>query len=97
MDTNYTTQLFLSMLFFAPGIVLFVGLAFVGLLMAMEKTIFRGQTSQLNLSAQTGNIDFTANANPAPGAIVQGLKQATTARDVHATQEAHKTRKVANQ
>lgn len=41
METSYTTQLMLSMLFFAPGIILFAGLAFVGVLMVVEKTFFQ--------------------------------------------------------
>ena len=35
MDT-YTQQLILSLLFFAPGIILLTSLIFVGILMAME-------------------------------------------------------------
>lgn len=38
---DFTVQLALSMLMFAPGVVLFVGLAFVGILMVLEKTFFK--------------------------------------------------------
>ncbi len=74
MDTNYTAQLVLSMLFFAPGIILFVGLAFVGVLMVIEKTAFRANTTA-NLTQQP--LDLPQTANPAPGAIVNALKDAT--------------------
>ncbi len=74
METSYTTQLALSMLFFAPGIVLFVGLAFVGILMALEKTVFKGQANAtLNVATP---IDLQPTANPEPGSIVNALKDA---------------------
>lgn len=73
MDSNFTTQLTLSMLFFAPGVLLLAGLAFVGLLMLLEKTVFAK-------NAATGMTDAKAtlptDANPAPGQIVDGLKTA---------------------
>ena len=68
METSYTTQLALSMLLFAPGLVLFVGLAFVGVLVALEKTVFRGQ-KEVNLT-----VEVQQGENPAPGAIVNALK-----------------------
>ena len=71
MDTNFATQLTLSMLFFAPGILLLAGLAFVGLLMLLEKTVFGHADLAL---AQGPAVDA---ANPAPGHIVEGLKGAT--------------------
>ncbi len=73
MDTTFTTQLFLSMLFFAPGVILFVGLAFVGILMVLEKTVFKGQTNA-TLTATKMPTDLTETANPAPGPIVTALK-----------------------
>ncbi len=72
MDTNYTTQLFLSMLFFAPGVILFVGLAFVGLLMGLEKAF--GHRQDALALAPAAAIDFAAPGNPAPGRIVNSLK-----------------------
>ncbi len=73
METSYTTQLALSMLFFAPGIVLFVGLAFVGVLMFLEKTVFAAKADVLVDTKQ--NIELAAAANPAPGPIVTALKE----------------------
>lgn len=75
MDTNYTTQLFLSMLFFAPGVILFVGLAFVGILMVLEKTVFKTETNAVLTPAT--EVDLVEAANPAPGAIVTALKEST--------------------
>ena len=59
MDSNFTTQLTLSMLFFAPGILLFAGLAFVGVLMILEKTVFQGQAKQV-LTATKLNLELPA-------------------------------------
>ena len=74
MDTNYTTQLFVSILFFAPGVLIFAGLAFVGILMALEKTFFRTEDQAVKpLDATTVNL--TNQANPEPGRIVATLKQ----------------------
>ena len=72
MDSNFTTQLTLSMLFFAPGILLLGGLAFVGLLMLLEKTVFakNDMAAPMPLDAKTVEV------NPAPGTIVEGLKTA---------------------
>lgn len=72
MDSNFTTQLTMSMLFFAPGILLLGGLALVGLLMLLEKTVF----SKNDLTAPMPVETKTIEANPAPGAIVEGLKTA---------------------
>ena len=73
MDSNFTTQLTLSMLFFAPGVLLLAGLAFVGLLMLLEKTVF-AKTAMTGMTAPQAKV--TADANPAPGEIVEGLKTA---------------------
>ncbi len=64
MDTNYTSQLFLSILFFAPGALLLAGLAFVGILMAIEKAFQPLNATMADLAR-----------NPAPGRIVATLKQ----------------------
>ena len=74
MDTNFTSQLALSLLFFAPGIVLFVGLAFVGMLMLLEKTVFKGQ-SLVNTTNVQKPLEMPQAVNPAPGKIVDGLKE----------------------
>ena len=71
MDTNFASQFALSILFFAPGVLLLAGLAFVGLLMLLEKTVLG--RAELSV-AQGPAVDV---ANPAPGRIVEGLKGAT--------------------
>jgi len=73
MDSNFTTQLTLSMLFFAPGVLLLAGLAFVGLLMLLEKTVFANRTAT-GMTTPQGKV--ATDANPAPGEIVEGLKSA---------------------
>ncbi len=74
MDTTYTTQLLLTALFFAPGVILFAGLAFVGLLMGLEKLF--GQRADGLQPLTTAAVEFAATGNPAPGRIVQALKTA---------------------
>ncbi len=78
MDTNFTSQLLLSILFFAPGLVVFAGLAFVGLLMLLEKTLANHEPALVLLPAQAA-ADFALSGNPAPGRIVTALKQGMSA------------------
>ncbi len=85
MDTNYTAQLALSMLFFAPGVILFVGLAFVGILMVLEKTVFKAQSSAA-LNGLKAPIELPANANPQPGPIVNALKDSVQQPVAHKSQ-----------
>ncbi len=74
MDTNFATQLTLSILFFAPGVALLAGLAFVGLLMLIEKTVLaRGDLMVAQGPALDAELPI---ANPMPGRIVAGLKAA---------------------
>ena len=75
MDSHYTSQLILSMLFFAPGIVLLAGLAFVGLLMLLEKTVLRSHV-QVEAPHAAAADSLPSQANPAPGPVVAGLKAA---------------------
>ena len=72
MDTHFITQLALSILFLAPGVVLLVGLAFVGALMLVEKAMQHADPLALATPAQA--TDFVATSNPAPGRIVNALK-----------------------
>lgn len=74
MDTTYISQLFLSMLIFAPGVILFVGLAFVGLLMVLERTVFSGQDAAMPRTP-VQPVDVAPAANPGPGRIVDAIKQ----------------------
>ena len=89
MDTNFTTQLALSMLFFAPGVLLFAGLAFVGVLMILEKTVFKAQAQQV-LTAAKLNLELPATANPVPGPIVTALKDAQQPQVQHEKRRANK-------
>lgn len=75
MDSHYTSQFILSMLFFAPGIVLLAGLGFVGLLMLLEKTVLRSREQVEAPPAAVPNA-LSTQANPAPGPVVAGLKDA---------------------
>ena len=80
MDTNFATQLTLSILTFAPGVALLAGLAFVGLLMLIEKHVF----VQQDLAIAAGpavQLASSAVQNPGPGRIVDGLRAAVAAKD----------------
>ena len=82
---SYTTHLFLSMLVFAPGMVLFVVLAFVGLLMLLETTVFRGKPDVVP-NAAPKTVALPVAANPAPGHIVHAMKDVAQ----HQTPKPHK-------
>lgn len=77
MDSSFATHLFFSILFFAPGVILFAGLAFVGVLMILEKTVFTAQQI-IAVAEPQKPLDLQPTANPAPGPIVQALKQSVT-------------------
>jgi len=74
MDTNFATQLTLSILTLAPGVALLAGLAFVGLLMLIEKTVLRSQAVSLVVPAHS--VQAPAAQNPGPGRIVAELRAA---------------------
>jgi hypothetical protein len=90
MDTNYTTQLFTSILIFAPGVLLLAGLALVGILMAFEKTVLRGEHDVVQ-PLHTAMTVLPQTTNPAPGRIVAALKQGQMQQPVAKRQyNAHK-------
>ena len=43
MNNDFTMQLIISILIFAPGFLLFAGMAFVGIAMAVEELYFKGK------------------------------------------------------
>ncbi len=73
MDTHFLSQLVFSILILAPGVVLLAGLAFLGLLMLLEKALF-GRDSNVTLVTAQAAVDLAAGSNPAPGRIVHALK-----------------------
>ncbi len=88
MDTHFTSQLFLSILFFAPGMVLFAGVAFVGGLMLLEKA-FDHTDTELELVVPQGAVDFAATGNPGPGRIVNALKTSMNQTDKKPQRKVH--------
>ena len=74
MDTTYVTHLFLSILFFAPGVALLVCVGFVGLLMLLEKTVFAEKSDLVGKAIAAASAPAVANA--APGPIVHALSDA---------------------
>ena len=79
MDYGYITEFALSLLIFAPGLVLLALFAFVGLMLAIEKV--RGaQAVQAPSTTQTVSAQEIV-PNPAPGAVVSGLNGSISAAD----------------
>jgi hypothetical protein len=78
MDTHYIAQLLLSVAIFAPGVILLAGLAFVGLLMLLERTLLGAKTDQP--AAQTeATVGPNGAGNPSAARIVAALKDAIEA------------------
>ena len=75
---------------FAPGVLLLAGLAFVGILMAFEKTFLRGQR-EMAQPLKTTMTDLARTTNPTPGPIVATLKQSQIQQPVAKRQ--HKANK----
>lgn len=76
MDTNFIGQLLLSMTIFAPGLVMLAGLAFIGMLMLLEKTVLRGKPELTAAAKGLAAAQHQAACNPGPDRIVAGLKDA---------------------
>ena len=72
MDTHYTSQLLISILFFAPGLVLLVGVAFVAMAGLLEKFLVPAQPALVTAHLHG---DVAQSGNPAPGRIVASLKE----------------------
>ena len=87
MDSNFATQLFFSILFFAPGIILFAGLAFVGVLMLLEKTVFKGQSNLAVTNVATMINEIAAASKEQSDGIVQ-VNQAVSQMDEMTQQNA---------
>lgn len=76
MDTNFIGQLVLSIAIFAPGLVMLAGLAFIGMLMLLERTVLRSKP-EIAVKGRTSVAQpHLPAANPAPDRIVAGLKDA---------------------
>ena len=75
MDWNTMGELGLSVMIFAPGLVLLVVFAFVGLLMMLEKAGVFGSRAQKTID--TGVVAVAAN--PQPGQVTDGLKASNEA------------------
>ena len=91
MDTTYFGQLLLSLVFFTPGLVLFAGLALVGVLMVLENTALRAQP--LRSVGPQGRLPA---ANPGPGPIVHAFKASITPATGDAEPRAQSTHSTAN-
>ena len=73
MDTNYMSELVLSVLIFAPGVVLLSICAFVGGLVLLEKAGVLGAAQE---QEQTAEVHAAASPNPPAGQVIAGLEQA---------------------
>jgi len=76
MDMDYFGRLFLSIVVFAPGLILLTVLVFVGLLMAAERLGLFGQAAKKAVMKPTRMVEAS---NPAPGSVVDGVTDAILA------------------
>jgi len=74
MDSSFMGEMVVSMLIFAPGLILLTVLAVVGVLMILEKTgVFSAIVEKKQAAvAMAGE----GASNPAPSKVVSGLKGA---------------------
>ncbi len=91
MDTAYFGQLLLSLVFFTPGVVLFAGLALVGVLMVLEKTALRAQPLR-----SVGPQGRLSAVNPGPGPIVHAFKDSIAPATSDAEPRRHSAHSTAN-
>ena len=81
MDGGYFSEILLSTLIFAPGLILLGVFTFIGLLTLLEKSgVLRAMTVSEPL--QIPYEGTTEGANPAPGAVVKGLNDAISASPI---------------
>ena len=62
MDTHFLSQLVFSILILAPGVVLLAGLAFLGLLMLLEKALFGRDSNVTLVTAQAAQLSAERTA-----------------------------------
>lgn len=72
MESSYTGQLLLSIIFFAPGLVILAGLAFVGLLMAIEKIVSPKSLQATTASTLSGTASGHVVASLAESVASEG-------------------------
>lgn len=73
MDTGYMSELMMSVLIFAPGVVLLSICAFVGGLVLLEKAGVLGAAQE---QVQPAEVQAAASPNPPAGQVIAGLEQA---------------------
>lgn len=72
MDWEYMGQLLMSVMIFAPGVVLLVGALFVGGLILLERGGLLGRESAVNRAGLQPAA--TASDNPPEGQVIAGLR-----------------------
>ncbi len=88
MDWNTMGELGLSVMIFAPGLVLLAVFGFVGLLMLLEKS---GAFSKMAEAGPQTTTRVETGDNPQPGRLVEALK-----RDVGTGESDGEVRKIGN-
>jgi len=85
MDFDYMGRLLLSVAIFAPGLIILTLLAFVGLLVLIEKAGLFGKSAKH--AGKALETVPASGANPAPGRVVSDLSEAiaTEGADSEAT------------
>ena len=76
MDTGYMSELMMSVLVFAPGVVLLSICAFVGGLVLLERAGVLGAAQD---TVQIEEVEALAVPNPPAGQVVAGLETAIAA------------------
>lgn len=84
MDAAYLGKLFLSILIFAPGVIVLALALFVGLLVLLEKS---GVFARMTQSRTAPTVATGGEANPPAGRVVDELKRSLAAEGEGATDE----------
>lgn len=79
MDYEYMGQLMLSVLIFAPGVVLLACCGFIGVLVMLEKSGLFGLVAKEEADLFEAQQAAELAANPPEGDVVAGLEQAIEA------------------
>ncbi len=91
MDLDYFGKLFLSLLVFAPGLIVVAICAFLGLLVLLEKGGVFSFLSSASARETQGHAAALEKQAPAPDHVVNGLKDALAedAKEEHEAEEKH--------
>ncbi len=96
---SFLPQLMLSIAIFAPGVILLAGLAFVGLLIAVEHLVARSRNSLVAhaaLAPTTKEPALNPQAGPVVAELLRAAQQAAVSAEPTAEAAQPKTKKARN-